>query len=112
MAKAHQHVSPDCRASDTADSGGTLDHEVRTNVTRMTRGTIRITSAFMSALSRTLDLCKSLGERARSPLVTEDAYTVDRALEHGVRKRRQLRALDEKDRVIPWIGTCPRSRPG
>src|SRR6266540_3801694 len=66
----------------------------------MTRGTIRITSAVMSSLSRVLDLCESLRERARSPLVTEDAYTVDRALEHGVRKRRHLRALDDKDRVI------------
>src|SRR5215208_6674924 len=66
----------------------------------MTRGTIWITSVVMSSYSGALDLCESLGEGARSALVTEDAYTVDWALEHGVRKRRQLRALDEKDRVI------------
>src|SRR5215207_6999625 len=54
----------------------------------------------MSSLSRALDLGESLGERARSALVAEDADTVDGALEHGVRERRQLRALDEEHRVV------------
>jgi hypothetical protein len=51
-------------------------------------------------VSRGLDLGETLGERARSALVAEDADTVDGALEHGVRECRQLRALDEEHGVV------------
>src|SRR6266571_269656 len=50
---------------------------------------------------RGLCLRKMLGERARSLLVPEDAYAVDRSLEDGLRERRHVRALDEKHGMLP-----------
>src|SRR4030095_11842539 len=47
-----------------------------------------------------LAVSEMLGERARSPLVPEDAYPVDGALENRVRHRRHLGGLDEEDRVL------------
>jgi hypothetical protein len=81
VAKAHEHVSPNCGASNAADSGGILDR-VRYEGKRDPDDPRDdwITSVVMSC-SRPLDLCESLGEGARSLLVTEDAYTVDRALD-------------------------------
>src|SRR5262245_38017968 len=49
---------------------------------------------------RSLRLRETLRERPRPPLITEDADTVDGALKHGVRKRGNLRSLDEEHRVL------------
>src|SRR5207247_11354541 len=67
--------------------------------TRCSRGPHRRSLTALSPRSAR-DLGEMLGERARSPLVSEDAHSVDGALEHRARERRQLRALDEEHRVL------------